>query len=255
MRGRTLEPAGEYRMTRRAPQCVFAFSTDFSLLFGCLTGQLTAWAVGSGAIIACVEGVPAALSLVAHPSLAEIVAIVSRNSVAIGSGVVRTLAVPVEAPHIVSGTWDGAGLAFAAGDAGGGWFLFRPTNGDPSCNTTEHFFPTDFTPSEWDDVCGQVEEGNGVLVHQNARTCLVSNALVVLVRNYRPHPFTTIAAVHFPTATQATADIRPGRNLLHKLKISNRRSRRNGSATGLRTPCALHNVDRIGRLTWFNEFL
>jgi WD40 repeat protein len=204
---------------KRSSLCQFAVSVDFSLLFCCSSSILITWNTSDGRIISKVEGLPNAIQILPHVDLVNIVAVLTRSCVLLydveSSTVVCSLFIPSEAPRLLCGTWDTNELAFFGGDVGGGFYFFRfsPTITAPICETTEHFFPSDFTPSEWDEDVGQIEERRNQsdrvrLVHLNPRVQLINANFQIMVAHYRPHPFDDIICEYFPDAAlQCHSDI------------------------------------------------
>jgi WD40 repeat protein len=223
--GASLEIVREFNAKsqfKRNSLCQFAVSSDFSLLFCCSSSVLIAWSTSDGRIVLKVEGLPSVIQVLPHVDLVNIVAVLTKSCVLVydveSSTVVRSLFIPSEAPRMLCGTWDTNGLAFFGGDVGGGFYFFRfsPNITEPICETTEHFFPSDFTPSEWDEDIGQIEERRNqsdrvCLVHLNPRVQLINANFQIMVARYRPHPFDDIICAYFPDAAlQCQSDIEQG---------------------------------------------
>ena len=201
------------QLVKRAGQSAFAVSCDYSLLFGCNNAHMIVWDLGDGSVVQKIDGLLPG-SLVGHPVVDTLVAHVSKSCVSIYSCLahdpVAVYRIPPNAPGIVSGYWDRNGLAFYAGDRLGGIYVFRQSESVPvpRCVTTEHFFPTDFTPSHWDDSQMQLEDSNLVPVHLNPRTQLVNSNVRMITPNYRPHNFCDIhCPIVWNKATRYMRDI------------------------------------------------
>jgi hypothetical protein len=191
---------------KRACQSSIAVSCDFALVFCCSTTQLVSWHSADGRLLSRIEGLANALAVVPHPFLPTVVAVVTKTALFVydvGTDIlVNAQYLPPEGFKLKTGVWSATGLAFFAGDNHGGFLWFHPRPGEviETCDVTEHFFPGDFTLSEWSPGRGQIENASGQPVEGNPRTPLLDSECRILIRNYRPHPFDEIQAGFVPSA-------------------------------------------------------
>ncbi|KAH0787394.1 AT hook motif family protein [Histomonas meleagridis] len=197
---RMLQEFNGRQIFKRYGQCLFSLSCDSSLVFCCSSTTLVTWAQSDGSLLSKIENLTNIVTICPHVFINEIVALVTKQSVIfvnceIGK-IINTQMIPCEGSKLSSGCWDSNGIKFYAGD-NGGFYTFRLQNESqiqtPSiCKVSEYFFPSDFTPSEWEDPKGQVEEKTHTLVHLNPRDQIVNSHLELLITDYHPYEFTDI---------------------------------------------------------------
>lgn len=198
----TLVLVNEYNaktVSKRASSCSFTLSTDATVLFGIAGNYVITWSTVTGVLIDKFETPHPALYITPHPMFTELVAVVMPSSILIydfsKKSIQNTLNIPSDFPKITCATWDVEGLVLIAGDKAGGFYVFQRKTINPNNNVvqvSQHFFPSDFTPSIWADGIGQIEESTGIPVHFNPTSLLIDIDFNRTVSRYMPHTFDEI---------------------------------------------------------------